>query len=729
MPRHEYDATYDLIVIGGGLAGICAAIQAARLGCATALVQDRPVLGGNSSSEIRVTVRGADHSFRHARETGIVEELLIEDRFRDHAPTINAEVNSNWDLVLWQGCGREPNLTPYLNASARRAIMRGKSRIEGIEVAQLGNERALRLMADLFVDASGDGAIAASAGAEFRMGREARAEFCESRAPEQADAKTLGSSLMFQARDVGHPVKFDPPDWAADFPGDEDLPFRNHSRIASGYWWIEWGGDLNTIDDNDQIRDTLWAFLYGVWDHIKNRGDHGADNYALEWVGAVPGKRESRRFMGDHLLTQNEIEARELFADRVAYGGWPIDLHPPDGIRAHEPPADMSPLPGIYSIPFRCLYSRNVRNLMLAGRNISVTHAALGSTRVMATGAVEGQAVGAAAYLCKEHRLTPRQVGKRRMRALQQLLLKHDAYVIGVKNADADDLARGARASASSVARLEIVEPQRWVPLEAPAAQLFVVSEPRLSRVGLWMESARDEPVMLTARLYAAQALDDLRMTDAIAECAVEIPQRWQGRVDFPLDRRVNPGRAYWLALPAAAGLAVGWAPDTPIGGNLAGWDEASGCWRQRRNGNLCFALEPESRPYTARQVLTGVARPEKSVNIWISDPQQSLPQELRLEFDGPQTFDTIHLTFDTNLHDLVKVGPAPECAREYSVLVCRQGQCATVERVLDNHHRRRVHRFAPVVADAVRLAIEKTWGAPSARLYEVRVYRDGSPP
>ena len=337
------DSVYDVIVAGGGLAGICAAIAAARHGCSTALIQDRPVLGGNFSNEIRVHVGGASHSFRNARETGVIEELLIEDRYRNHFPIMNAHIGSIWDMVLWETVTKEENIELYLNTSAREAIMDG-NRIVGVKAFQLGTEKSFDFKGKIIIDATGDGAVAFDAEADNRMGREARSKFGESLAPEKADNYTLASSIQFRTRDMGGQIKYQPPSWAHDYPTDDDLPFRGHSRISGGFWWIEYGGMLNTIKDNEKIRDELWKCVLGVWDHIKNHGGHGAENYALEWIGSVPGKRESRRFMGDYILTQNDVESAIPFDDRVAYGGWPIDRHPPKGIYESGKPADMTKL-------------------------------------------------------------------------------------------------------------------------------------------------------------------------------------------------------------------------------------------------------------------------------------------------------------------------------------------------------------------------------------------------
>ena len=420
---------YDVVVIGGGLAGVCAAIASARHGCRTAIVQDRPVFGGNSSSEIRVQPTGANNCGAWARETGIIEEMLIEERARNHDRFLNGRINSIWDLILYEWVKKEPNLTAYLNTHVVGVERSSPSKISAVIGVQSGSERIYKLNASYFIDCTGDGTIGAAAGAEYRMGRESREEFGESLAPEQADNMTQGSSLLFRARDLGKPVPFNPPSWAEDYPTEEFLDQRlryHHSTVGPygireyvGYWWIEVGVPFDTIDQNEEIRDELLRHLLGVWDHIKNHGEHDAEKMVIDWIGMIPGKRESRRLIGDYILTENDVRNNTPFYDRVAYGGWYIDIHTMGGILAKDkPPEALCGNPDLsdqlriqpYSIPLRCLYSRNIENLFMAGRDISVTHVALGTTRVMLTCAVIGQAVGTAAALCIKNNVTPRKL-------------------------------------------------------------------------------------------------------------------------------------------------------------------------------------------------------------------------------------------------------------------------------------------------------------------------------
>ena len=444
----ENSNPYDLVVIGGGMAGVCAAISAARHGCRTALVHDRPVLGGNSSSEIRMHICGADwvHDGLARRETGILEELRLENLARNPQNS-----SSLWDLLLYEWVRREAGLDLYLNSLALDHLPLNAARIEAVRVRQLASEREFVMKGRFFADCSGDGQIAAQALADFRRGREAAGEYGESLAGAAADKCSLGSSLMFMARDMGRPMPFVKPDWAHTFPTDESLAHRGHDQYRCGYWWIEWGGLLDTIADNEAIRDELLKIVLGVWDHIKNHGKHGAENWALEWMGFLPGKRESRRFLGDYVLSQPDLEAGRIFPDAVAYGGWPVDTHPAEGFRSRQEPCRQVAVP-LYSIPLRCLYSRNIANLFFAGRNISATHIAFASTRVMATCAVMGQAVGTAAAVCARRGWLPRQAAAEGIAEIQQRLLADDCYIPGQINSDAMDLARQAKVSASGSA-------------------------------------------------------------------------------------------------------------------------------------------------------------------------------------------------------------------------------------------------------------------------------------
>ena len=438
----------DVLVAGGGLAGVCAALAAARNGARVVLVQDRARLGGNSSSEVKMHVVGANcHKGRPGwRESGIIEELRLEDAVRN--PQRCFEL---WDLLLYDKIISEPNISLLLDTAVFAAEMNGS--VIGSVLARCDtSERIYRIRANVYCDCTGDSRLALEAGAEIRYGRESRAAFGESLAPEVPDEQTMGSSILFTSREHDRPMPFRPPAWARKVTA-EHLKFRSTNAWEYGYWWIEWGGELSTIQDNDRIRFELLSIVMGVWDYIKNSGNHPASaNWALDWVGMLPGRREARRLIGDYTLRQQDLLSGD-FSDAVAIGGWPMDDHPPGGFdRPDLPPANQVRIPRVYDIPLRCLYSRNVSNLIMAGRNISATHVALSSTRVMATCSVIGQAAGTAAALCARARTTPHDFARsaENVRWLQQVLLRDDQTIRDLRNEDRDDLARLASVCASA---------------------------------------------------------------------------------------------------------------------------------------------------------------------------------------------------------------------------------------------------------------------------------------
>ncbi|HEX7009326.1 MAG TPA: FAD-dependent oxidoreductase, partial [Phycisphaeraceae bacterium] len=428
----------DVCVIGGGMAGLCAAIAAARNGARTLIVQDRPVFGGNASSEVRMWICGA-HG-KHNKETGILEEIQLENCYRN--PSLNYSV---WDSVLYGKVHYQPNLTPLLNCSVADATTEG-DRITAVRAWQLTSQTWHTVHAKYYIDCSGDSILAAVTPAQFRVGREARDEFDEDIEPAVADRKTMGNSLLIQLRKTDSPQPFTPPRWAYRFDRPEDLPHRINGVKGTNFWWIEVGGLQDTIHDAEAIRDELMRIVWGVWDYIKNRAPEKdeAANWAVEWIGSLPGKRENRRYVGDHILTQNDIRAGGAFDDIVAYGGWSMDDHHPAGIYYPGKPTIFHPAPSPYGIPYRSLYSRNIANLLFAGRNISVTHAALSSTRVMATCALLGQATGTAAALCVKRGCDPRGLSSGEpLRLLQRTLMDDDCWLPGVRR-PASELATAA---------------------------------------------------------------------------------------------------------------------------------------------------------------------------------------------------------------------------------------------------------------------------------------------
>lgn len=438
----------DILVAGGGLSGLCAAIAAARNGASVILVQNRSRLGGNSSSEIRMHVLGANSSktTRNWRETGLIEELKLTE-----AATNLQRSFEMWDLLLYDKVVSEKNITLLLDTDIIGAQVHNNRIIEATAISTLLEEN-YTIKANFYIDCTGDASLGTLAGAKFMKGREGKDIFGESLAPEKSDDKTMGNSILFFAKEHDTPMPFKKPVWGKSYTKD-DFKYRRIHSWEYGYWWIEWGGELDTVKDNRKIRHELLSIVMGVWDYIKNSGEHPESaNWALEWIGMIPGKRESRRIVGEHIMIQSELEKADMYPDRIAYGGWPMDDHPPEGMdRTDQSPYRSIKFNNPYNIPLRSLYSVNRSNLLMAGRNISASHVTFSSTRVMATCATIGQAAGTAACYCVKNKCLPKELAadNDKLKNFQQKLLKDDQSLLGIKNEDPDDLARKAKITAS----------------------------------------------------------------------------------------------------------------------------------------------------------------------------------------------------------------------------------------------------------------------------------------
>lgn len=409
----------DFVVVGGGIAGLCAAVAAARNGAKTVIIQDRPMFGGNASSEIRMWICGAHGENR--KETGLLEELQLDNYY--YNPTMKYTI---WDDVMYGFAKQEKNLTVLLNTTVEK-VETENGRITSVTGWNLTEYCRYKVEGKLFADCSGDSILRLS-GAKYRSGREARDEFDEPHAPEKADAKTMGNSILIQLRRTDRHIPFRAPEWAYHYT-EETLPKRNFEPEGNNFWWMEFGGVMDTVGDADAIRDELYKIAYGCWEYIKNHPDGRGRKWELDWIGSLPGKRENIRYVGDHVLCQKEVEAEGKFDDAVAYGGWTMDDHHPEAIYYPGAPTIFHPAPSPFGIPYRSLYSVNIDNLFFAGRNISTTHMALSSTRVMATTSMLGQAVGTAAALAVKYGESPRGIYERHLDELQQTLLDQDQFI------------------------------------------------------------------------------------------------------------------------------------------------------------------------------------------------------------------------------------------------------------------------------------------------------------
>jgi len=448
---------YDVVVIGGGMAGCMAAVSAARQGVKVALVQNRYVLGGNASMEhmippvgtVKTLIKGYEKF--DPRETGLIEEVST------HGPQQYFTAGKPYSVRLMHLVRAESDIDLFLGMYACEVEMSG-NKIAKVGCVDISSGKHASFSGRIFIDCTGDGMIGIKAGAEHTRGREAKSAFNESKAPEIADSTILGSSLKYWFLKKDDVCKFETPAWAYQLKHPDDFPVGRLPRLVENdlidhQWMIEHGGNSDTYHQAEEIRDELLQLIYGIWGFRKNhdtRESAAIDSVALVWVSHVLSTRESYRLLGDYVLNENDVTEQVIFPDRVAYGGWGLDDHPSAGFFQRDHYNNHSHGGVLHSIPFRSLYSRNIDNLLMAGRNISASHVALTGTRVMLTTSVIGQAAGTAAALCTRHHHTPRTLYREHIADLQQQLLKDGAYLIEMKNEDPADLALKAKASASS---------------------------------------------------------------------------------------------------------------------------------------------------------------------------------------------------------------------------------------------------------------------------------------
>jgi len=415
----ETAGKFDLVVIGGGMAGTCAALSAARLGVKVALIQDRPVLGGNNSSEVRVHLGGRINLSPYPALGNLVNEIG-PDKGGNAQPASFYEDQKKLDVVE-----SEKNITLFLNYRAN-SVEKNGDLITAVRAVNIENAKELRFEAPLFADCTGDATIGALAEADFMMGREGQSEYGEPTAPKVKDKMTMGSSVQWYSEESSKPELFPVIPWGLNFSE------KNAQAIKKGDWQWETGMNYDQVKDFERIRDYGMMVVFSNWSYLKNRfaENQNFKNSRLSWVAYVAGKRESRRLTGDLVLREQDLTDQVKYPDGTAPTSWTVDLHYPDpkntqyfpgeeflSIAKHKP---IYP----YPIPYRCLYSRNVNNLFMAGRNISVTHVALGTVRVMRTTGMMGEVVGMAAAVCKNHEVLPRKVYESYLSELQILMAK-----------------------------------------------------------------------------------------------------------------------------------------------------------------------------------------------------------------------------------------------------------------------------------------------------------------
>ncbi len=742
--------TCDLAIVGGGTAGTCCAITAARAGLRVTLIQDRPVLGGNASSEVRLWILGATshmgNNNRWAREGGVIDEILVENTYRN--PEGNPLI---FDTILLEKVTSEPGITLLLNTAVFEADKSAPDTIRAVRAFCSQNSTLYEVHAPLFCDASGDGILGFLSGAAFRMGAESAEEFGEKLAPSQKYGELLGHSIYFYSKDVGRPVRFVPPSFALD--DITQIPrFRSFNTRDYGcrLWWIEYGGRLDTVHDTETIKWELWKVVYGVWNYIKNSGQFPeAETLTLEWMGHIPGKRESRRFEGDYMLRQQDVVEQRRHADAVSFGGWALDLHPADGVYSEKPGCNQWHSRGVYQIPYRCLYSRNIANLFLAGRILSASHVAFSSTRVQATLASAAQAVGMAAALCLREGVLPAALAQSPfIQQLQRELLRRGQHIPGVRLDDPDDLARSAHVRASSTFRLAAF-PANGAPvlLDRPWAQMLPIQPGRMPTVSFLLDVA--EPTTLRVELRTSNRPENYTPDVTLETHTFALQAGQRQTVTVPFDATIDAARYVFVCLlenpavavhttqqRATAILSVCKTQNPSVsnyGEQRPTQDigvEAFEFWvplRRPNARNLAVTVEPPLAAFEPANVADGWARPTAGPNAWVAAPDDPTPT-LTLEWEQPQTIRRIELSFDTDFdHPMESVlmghpeRVMPFCVKRYRLLDERGRVVAACD---DNHQTRNTIALTePLVTSSLHIEVLEMNGDAPAALFEVRCY------
>lgn len=746
--RHEC-LRADFVVVGGGLAGICCSIMAARQGLHVVLVQDRPVLGGNASSEVRLWALGATshmgNNNRWAREGGVINEILVENLWRN--PEGNAIL---FDALLLEWVTREPNITLLLNSAVSAVEMKDQGGIASARAYCSQNETLYSLDAPLFCDASGDGILGYLSGGAFRVGAEAASEFGEGLAGPEPTQELLGHSLYFYSRDTGRPVKYVPPAFALN--DIKKIPRYRELRVTDSgcrLWWLEYGGEMDTVHGTEDIKWELWRVAYGVWNYIKNSGEFpDAANLTLEWMGSIPGKRESRRLEGDHILTQNDIVRQNTHFDAVSLGGWAIDIHPSQGVYSAAPSCVQWHAKGVYQIPFRTMYSRNISNLFLAGRILSASHVAFGSTRVMVTCAHNAQAVGMAAAMCIEQGLLPRQLLEpKRMEILQRRLLRSGQHIPGLAWTDPNDLARTATLCATSSLCIDRLDSGGEMhDADTPCALLLPLNAGPVPEIALLVDTDADTTMHMELWQSSKPGNTTPEVKLGTADAAVSAGKSISATFRFDVTLNV-PTHVFFIVSPAP-GVSLHLSKDQ-LPGVLTVWQrmnkmvaksvvqtppEGSGIdtfafWLPDRRPdarNLAATISPPIRCYEPAMVINGWGRPWSGANAWAPAKGDSAPK-LNLRWDRPQTLREIELTFDTDFdHPMESVlmghpeRTMPGCITAFRLCTAEGEILASVA----GHHQTywRLALPEPVTTAGLEIAILDHGPAPPA-IFEVRCF------
>jgi hypothetical protein len=605
-------------------------------------------------------------------------------------------------MVLVDKVLAEENITLYLNTVVFNIEKSSDTIVSKVFAFNPQNQTKYEFSAPLFADCSGDGIVSYLSGASYRIGAEEKEEHLELFAPDKDEyGELLGHSIFFYMKDTGKPVTYVAPDFALK-DIEETIPkvmrpdYFSTGHHGCKYWWLEYGGRIDTIHDTEAIKYELWKVVYGIWDYIKNSGKYPeAVNYTLEWVGVIPGKRESRRFKGHYMLTQKDVIEQRNHYDSVAYGGWSIDLHPADGVYSAKNGCNQWHSKGIYPIPYRCYISYDIENLFIGGRQISASHVAFGSSRVMCTSAHGGQSIGMAAALCIKGNKKPADyIDASSIKELQRALIATGQYLPQLKlNGFGGLVPKAAITVSSELALSGLKENSFYFKLDFPVGMLLPLNG-NVPKMRLKLKSSEATTLEVQIRTsykpfnFTPDAILFINTYSLVkGEQSLDIEfvelgiEKGYYFICFMKNEAVELAESDQLVTgilsvfnyqnPAVSNYGKQTPPDS-IG------VETFELWcpiRRPRGKNLAISFSPALEVFPSSNLRTEVFRPVIESNAWVADLSDENPT-LTLNWEKVQWIKEIKLFFDTDYDhamENVQMGhhdsAMPFCVKEYEIM------------------------------------------------------------
>ncbi|MDD2395292.1 MAG: FAD-dependent oxidoreductase [Sphaerochaeta sp.] len=712
--------TADITIAGGGLAGVCAAIAAARQGRTVSLIQNRPVLGGNSSSEIRVWTRGSTGGGNlFSEEMGILGELKLANQYK------NPEGNPIlWDEILLDAVYQEHAISLFLNTLVVD-VAHQDGHIQSLTALEINSERRFQFLSPVYVDATGDGFIAASAGLSYVIGKECNGTYGEEHAPEQFDPTTQGCTILMTFIKRDRPVAFVPPSYAYPIEYIEKL-LNNGGRMVSeksngcDFWWVEFGGQKDTINEIASITLELKRLTMGIYNYIKNSGKFDADTLELNWTGSLPGKRESRRFVTEYVLTETDILQNRTFNDVAFHGGWYLDFHPSEGIYSKADFCTQIPV-DLYGIPLRCLFSSQSDNLLVCGRILGASHAAFASTRIMDTCALSGQAAGtAASVLVSDQLKTPDLLDKSVYARIQALLVEGDMLLPGYHQ---ETISENIHVEASSV--IDGLPGKECGALSCHR-DCFLAIPTELAAVSSLFLDAKQEALLQVSYRYAALPSRNSKQ----GEWFHGMLELKQGRTSVDLARFSRKEDAYLLlVLHASHGVSIPLV-NKDLVGVLCGLRDSATYHHPLLSIRSFVSYGPEN-------LINGHSRPYNRAHIWLSGKEEQ--PTIRLNLEKSRSITAISLFFDCGLseemvssrvadvdphHNIqLRSGVSPNLVRDFDVYVRIGDEDVLVRRIRDNYQRHVMVRFECCDTASLLIRFLRTHGSEHTGVYAIRIH------